>query len=189
MPIPFVGCEGCVQGAKNQLLEKNGVVMNPKRGKGERKLDCDSYKACLDLAAKEDWKTFNCESCSFFKHEMKEESTTPEKEESMRICEECGKNPTIQPSSPLCASCIGKKAWKNKKAKNEGSGEPKKKKIKYKDEPQKPQKGLDTALTIEFGKHVSILREVEKLAEEEVRPVDLQVIYILKKYLKNVHVT
>ncbi len=52
-------------------------------------------------------------------------------------------------------------------------------------EPQKTQQDLNTALTIKFGKHNAILREVEKLADKEVRPVDLQVIYILKKYLNN----
>ena len=53
--------------------------------------------------------------------------------------------------------------------------------------PEKPQQSPDTTLTIEFKKHPSILREVEKLAEEEVRPVELQVIYILKQYLKSVN--
>jgi hypothetical protein len=51
--------------------------------------------------------------------------------------------------------------------------------------PEKPQQSPDTTLTIEFKNYSSILREVEKLAEEEVRPVELQVIYILKQYLKN----
>jgi hypothetical protein len=53
--------------------------------------------------------------------------------------------------------------------------------------PEKPSQSPNTALTIEFKKHPSILREVEKLAEEEVRPLELQVIYILKQYLKNVN--
>ena len=43
--------------------------------------------------------------------------------------------------------------------------------------------GPNTALTIDFGKHSSILTEVEKLADEEMRPVDLQVIYMLKQAL------
>ena len=43
----------------------------------------------------------------------------------------------------------------------------------------------DTTLIIEFGKHAPVLREVERQAEEEMRPLDLQVIYILKSILKD----
>ena len=39
-------------------------------------------------------------------------------------------------------------------------------------------------LMIHFGKHEPILREIEKQAEAEMRPLDLQVIYILKKHLE-----
>ena len=37
---------------------------------------------------------------------------------------------------------------------------------------------------IDFGKYGNILDRIEELADEEVRPVDLQVIYILKKGLE-----
>lgn len=33
---------------------------------------------------------------------------------------------------------------------------------------------------IEFDKYVSILKEVEKLADEKMRPLDLQILYMLK---------
>jgi len=42
--------------------------------------------------------------------------------------------------------------------------------------PQRP----DTALAIDFGENASILRKVETLTDEEMRPVDLQVLYMLK---------
>ena len=45
--------------------------------------------------------------------------------------------------------------------------------------------GQNTALTIEFGKHVQVLREVEKLAEDQLRPVDLQIIFMVKKQLES----
>jgi hypothetical protein len=41
----------------------------------------------------------------------------------------------------------------------------------------------DTVLRIDFAKYSSILKEIKKLAEEEVRPVELEVIYILKRYV------
>ncbi len=44
--------------------------------------------------------------------------------------------------------------------------------------------GGDTRLIIEFGRHTPVLREIEQLAENELRPIDLQVIYMLKNQLK-----
>jgi len=191
-PIPFVSCEGCDQGARNQLL-KTSVAMNPKRGKGERNISCEHYSECLDLAARKDWKTFNCEGCSSFKAEIKEVSAMNEKEENTRICEKCGKNPTIQPNSPLCASCIGKQAWKDGKAKKK---RPPKKKVsastKRKDTTQaqgrRESEIVDSGRNMEVvfkGKYGQVLKEVEKLAEEEIRTVDEQIVYIIKTYLSN----
>ena len=38
-------------------------------------------------------------------------------------------------------------------------------------------------LAINFGKYGSVLERVEELAEEEMRPVDMQVIYMLRRAL------
>ena len=54
---------------------------------------------------------------------------------------------------------------------------------KHKAEKSSPEG--NTALEIEFGKHVSVLRDIERLAEEELRPVDLQIIYMLKNHLSS----
>lgn len=104
--ISFVNCEKCDQGARNQLL-KTRVSMNPKRGKGERKLDCDHYGVCLDLAAKKDWKSFNCESCLSFEAEVKEVLKIAEKDENTRICEDLPvKSPQSHPAIPIVqAAC------------------------------------------------------------------------------------
>ncbi len=91
----------------------------PQKGQGQRWWDCYYYDSCLDLAALKNWKAFHCESCSIynclFKHTPEHVTKNDE-----RACRSCGVNRTIQPSSPLCASCIGKKAWeggdKRKKA-------------------------------------------------------------------------
>jgi len=166
------------------------MKVKPKKGKGERSLDCPHYESCLDFAAIQNWKSFNCESCGFYVDSLKKARSSPEKKENTKICNKCGKNPTIQPNSPLCASCIGKQAWMDGKAKKKVPASPKRKETtQNKAIPEKPHQDLNTALTIKFGKYASVLSEVEKIAEEEVRSVDLQVIYILKKYLKNVHVT
>ena len=171
----------------------------PKKGKGERFLECRYYDDCLDFAGLQNWKNFNCEFCNLYQtifkktegeNQVKGMSRSIETQKNTRICEECNKNKTISPKHSLCASCMAIRSHKARSGKKKDPVKPKSKKtIHDKAKPEKPQKGHDTALTIEFGKYASVLNEIEKVAEEEVRSVDLQVIYILKKYLKNVHVT
>lgn len=53
---------------------------------------------------------------------------------------------------------------------------------------EKVQQRGNMELTIRFGKYASLLAEIEKMVEKEVRPPDLQVIYILKTCLNNTKV-
>lgn len=184
MPVSFVSCDGCRQGIKNQLLEIEGArVKNPTKGRGERDLACEFYDECLDLAAKEEWEGFTCTSCELFSQGLEDMPAIEPKDKDMRLCRECGEKPTIQPSSPLCASCIGKQAWKDR-SKNKGSGETKKiKSTQDKAQAEKPQQALNMALTIQFQKYPSILKEIEKLADSQIRTVEEQIIYVLKSFV------
>jgi len=52
----------------------------------------------------------------------------------------------------------------------------------------KPEKDLKSdieggMIIVYFGQYGSILKEVEKLAEREIRPVEMQIIYMLKNQL------
>ena len=99
---------------------------------------------------------------------------------------ECREKPTITPKHSLCSSCLGSKAW-NKKGKKKGGQKPGKKKAQVKPNPKRALPAQTMALTIDFGhKYASVLREVEKPADEEIRPVELQVIYMLKTCLATV---
>ena len=202
MPLPFPICKGCAQGAKNRLSARSGagVTGKPRRGAGHRNTNCAHYKECLDLAAKRDWKTFNCENCEHGGQDHGKRAVTIPKKENTRLCG-CGKI-TLSPSCPYCPACMSAKSRQGKSAKKEpkpkrprgrppkkGTTEspteaPKKEKTTHgMPKPEKAPVGPNTTLAIDFGKCSSILRAVEKLAEEEMRPVDLQVVYILKHYL------
>jgi len=158
----------------------------PQKGEGERFLDCPHYEGCLDYAAVPNWKSFNCESCPFYELYKKGTPAGQETETGKKLCETCHERPVIHPNSPYCSICMNKKRWENSKARKKAPAKPKKKKTTpCKPQAEKPQQDRKTALTIEFGRHAPVLREVEKLAEEEMRPVDLQVIYILKQYLNS----
>ena len=176
-----------------QRKTKVGMQTKPKNGKGERFLDCPNYESCLDFAAIQNWHAFNCESCGWYVDSLKKPSPSPEKKENTRICEKCGNNPTIQPNSPLCASCIGKQAWKGGKAKKKGPSNKKapaslkrkettQGKDKHKAEIGQPRPHFEVVFS---EKYSQVLKEVERLAEEEIRTVDEQIIYIVKNYLSN----
>lgn len=48
------------------------MELNPKKGAGIRRIDCEQYGKCLGIAARESWKNFNCESCSGKEHGIME---------------------------------------------------------------------------------------------------------------------
>jgi len=49
------------------IAEKPGVKLTgfPQSGRGDRSLFCDLYDRCLNLAAAQDWESFNCQNCSY----------------------------------------------------------------------------------------------------------------------------
>ena len=188
-PIPFKGCEGCAQGVKNMELEKSTAPDQPgkpRRGKGQRNEICEFYNVCLDLAAKKDWKTFNCEICAYYCDENK---VVKEKTENTRICEtETCERVTISPTTPFCAACLARKSNIAKAKKKDPVKSDSKTNGKGRTTQKKSILGqISEPIQIDFGKHTSILDEIRSLAEEEMRPLEWQIIYMLKKSLKGIN--
>jgi hypothetical protein len=80
---------------------------------------------------------------------------------------------------------MGRRAHGVSKVKKNGPGKQNKKDATHnipKAERASPRGDLE--LIISFGKYETILKEVESLAEKEMRPIDLQVIYMLKNALR-----
>jgi hypothetical protein len=180
----------------------------PQKGKGERWFDCKYYEDCLDLAALRNWHSFNCTRCPLYNHvfeeremnmETNKSNTRPQtrapekKEENRRMCAECGQRVTISPSSPLCAHCMAIKAHQAKKTQYRGNTEFNEKAqdktslVKPTITIEKPQSKQDSgtmALTIQFNGYATILDGIKRIAEYEMRPLEMQVIYILKEYVR-----
>lgn len=153
----------------------------PLTGKGEKNVSCEKYKECLDITANKNWKTFNCEGCGYFKTGQKEGQQAQKVDDKM-LCEKCGERPSMGKFSIYCSPCLNS----FKTAKKKGPKGSKKKKVTNdKAKSQKPKKTAATAITIDFGKYVSILHKIEKIADEEMRPVNMQIVYMLKKHLVN----
>jgi len=184
-PIPFMNCQNCSQGVENLRFKKNGGNMpqeRPLEGDGKKNINCEKYTKCLDIAVKKDWEAFNCEKCPFY-NDQKQTSQIKDKTENTRVCKKCGEKPTMQPSSPYCSKCL----HDMKRAKQSADTTPKKKiEGTDKQETVNDPKAVDTVAKIDFGKYISVLKEVEKLADKEMRPLGFQVAYILQKHLENV---
>jgi len=164
---------------------KAATQCRPVKGPGERFLQCKFYEDCLDFAALRNWHTFNCEGCPLYKRIYGEGKIVMlnEEQENTRICSECKKNPTISPKHSLCASCMARRSHQAKakradagsKAKTEGFG-------------MHHKEIVDSGLNLEAvfgGKYGYLVKELEKVAEDEIRTLDEEIIFILKSYLSN----
>lgn len=175
-------CSYCEQGKKVRA-EIMDATVNPKRGQGNRKTDCQFYSECLDHAAKHDWLSWKCDECGLYNSEEKPEIV---KKGNTRICETEGcERITLSQSCPYCASCMAKRANSGSKKRPDKSKAQKRTSGKAKAEIASP--GLNTAITIQFGKYASVLKEVKDLAEKEMRPVDMQIIFLLKSRLDSIN--
>jgi len=173
---------------------------NPVAGKGQKNIDCEHYLGCLTYAARVPMTVFNCESCGNFKTGEKEPLKAV-KIDDKRLCKKCGERPAMGKFSNYCSPCLNsfktdkkkgpespkkKRASSDKTLSEKAAGMPKRERASSDTaKPEEAPKTPDTAVRIEFGKYISVFKEVEKLADEEMRPVGLQVAYMLKKQLKN----
>lgn len=119
----------------------------------------------------------------------------PEEQAGIRLCEDCREKPTMSPGCPYCPSCMSRRAHKARKLQGTSPKTPRREAQKSLNKaslasrdkclPQSRESltEADTALKVDFGRHAHILREIEKLAEQQIRPVELQIIYMLKTCL------
>ena len=107
------------------------------------------------------------------------------------LCEMCGKRPRLK-TVPYCGSCLAKRgAAKRAQEKALGGAPEQKNKVgrprgrpRHRVEPDGPPPAQETALTIDFRKYPGLLNEIKKLADDEIRSPDQQVIYVVKSYLR-----
>jgi hypothetical protein len=107
-------------------------------------------------------------------------------EDGARLCKDCGEKPPMSPHSPYCSSCMQKRAIKarikSKKASKGEKGEGPA--VRSTARRKETSKAGTVVMPVDFGRHREVLEAIVKLAEEEMRPLEVQIIYILKRYLK-----
>jgi len=107
-----------------------------------------------------------------------------------RLCTVCGERPTISDSCPYCPSCMGKKGLEKKRLKKQ-NGPVRRRRKKMQEDLGSTEEATvkrNTAVTIDFEKYPTLLQQLQDLAEREIRPLDLQMIYILKGHIDALHV-
>lgn len=103
---------------------------------------------------------------------------------SRKMCKTCGLKPTISDSCPLCPSCMRKKSMESRKGKTAPVQARRKETKKDKAWPEKTPPGESMTVNIDFDKHPHVLKQVSDLADQEIRPLDLQIIYLLKRHFE-----
>jgi len=104
-------------------------------------------------------------------------------EEGARLCKDCGEKPTMSPYSPYCSSCMQKRAIKAR-MKSKKASKREKEEIRPTGHRKETSKAGRVIMPVDFGGHREILEAVVRLAEEELRPVGIQIIFMLKTCLK-----
>ena len=99
-----------------------------------------------------------------------------------RMCVTCGERPTISDSCPYCGSCMNKKSREGKKGKNAPVRARRKETKEDKAPPEKTSTVENMAVNIDFGRFPLILKQLQSLADQEIRPLHLQIIYLLKHH-------
>jgi len=154
--IRFPHCLDCTQGETNQSMQKSGGFMADNlKGKDEKREKPDYWGS------------------------------------NSRLCD-CGKK-TLSPNCPYCPSCMSKKSRANKGGKEKKEDSLKENSMDIKSDFKTPLKAPKTppqinssnGILVDFSHYDYVLKGIERLAKEEVRPVELQIIYILKSFLKS----
>lgn len=100
-----------------------------------------------------------------------------------KMCAICGLKPTISDSCPYCPSCMRKKSIESRKQKI-APVRPQRKKTEEDKAPAGKTPVIENMkVDIDFSRFPAILEQLQELSDQELRPLDLQVIYILKQHL------
>ena len=102
-----------------------------------------------------------------------------------RMCITCEEKPTISDSCPYCPSCMRKKSMESRKGKTAPVQARKRKTREDKAPAEKTPTIENMAVNIDFGRFPLILKQLQGLADQEIRPLELQMIYILKCHFEN----
>jgi len=104
---------------------------------------------------------------------------------AVRLCSSCKAKKTISPRHDICGSCLAAKGkLKREQTAKNALQTMKTEKVKEdKGTVEKAAHGQDMRVVVDFAKYPSILNHIQELADDQIRPLDAQIIYLLKSNL------
>jgi hypothetical protein len=103
-----------------------------------------------------------------------------------KLCKKCGERETMSKHSPYCARCLGDMGRVKQQGKQPSGGEVSELTTEASAPKEKAHPGAMTAVTIDFKSYPDLLNSIRQLASEEVRPVDMQIVYLLKSRVSDI---
>lgn len=141
-----------------------------------------------------------CEKCEQGINNMKGNSantTTSDvktsEESVIRICKQCGEEPTISPKNPYGPRCLSRRSHKKTRSKtlktsiHKMTKSIRPSKIVGHTRKKRQTGSANKFIEIDFSEHRDIFDQITLLSESEIRPLNCQVIYMLKEYLSKQH--
>jgi len=104
----------------------------------------------------------------------------------IKKCSACNEKPPITPKHSLCSSCMAKRSKSAPKAPRKASGQEKETSIRVR--PRVEEKAPDfedKVVKIDFSGYPGILEKLVAHSRDELRPLDLQIMYILKRNIES----
>lgn len=105
-------------------------------------------------------------------------------EPPVKLCEVCKTKPTISKGSTYCASCMAKKS-NQRRTTGKPTCKTKRKEMKEdKGATVKSSPRANMAVAVDFSRYPFIFDQITELALDQVRPVDAQIIFLLKTHFE-----
>ena len=106
-----------------------------------------------------------------------------------RLCSICETKKTISPRHDICGSCLAAKGkLKREQTAKNALLATKTEKVKEDKGPvEKAAHSKDMKVVVDFAKYPSILNHIQKLADDQIRPVDAQIIFLIKQRFETFH--
>jgi len=99
-----------------------------------------------------------------------------------RICAICKTKKTISPKHNICGSCMAAKANQKKEKRRKLHSEGTKSGKMTISGKGCALNNQNMSIVINFSKHPAILNQLKKLADDEIRPLEAQIVFLLKSH-------
>jgi len=103
-----------------------------------------------------------------------------------RICELCQERKTLSPHVRFCPRCLGKKGARARMANLAHQASSREKPEEDPPAHEKTPKNRNVKVLVDFSRREDLLKRVTELADDEFRPLELQILSLVKRHFDTV---